>query len=139
VNAPGCVHDSQIAEWGNVYAKLEGVYIATGKRVVVDSAFSKTTYGFLLKSGEDIVTPTEIGRQATSLRQSAEWGMRAFQVAFPRVKVRLQNEESGERKCVLTSLVLLFNLRSRLVGLNQILSTFYSPYINRPANEVFAQ
>ncbi|POM71840.1 Hypothetical protein PHPALM_11534 [Phytophthora palmivora] len=43
LNAPGCMHDSQIAEWGNVYAKLEEVYAATGGCVVVDSAFAKVS------------------------------------------------------------------------------------------------
>ncbi|KAE8904978.1 hypothetical protein PF003_g10819 [Phytophthora fragariae] len=63
LNAPGCMHDSQIAEWGSVYAKLEEVFRATGGQVVVDSAFSETTYGFLLKSGQDVVLPTAIGKQ----------------------------------------------------------------------------
>ena len=41
-NVPGSVHDSTIAEWGNIYGKLEKVYNSpvTGK-CVVDSAFSK--------------------------------------------------------------------------------------------------
>ncbi|KAE8966495.1 hypothetical protein PF010_g28358 [Phytophthora fragariae] len=89
LNAPGCMHDSQIAEWGSVYAKLEEVFRATGGQVVVDSAFSETTYGFLLKSGQDVVLPTAIGKQVTSLRQSTEWGMRALQASFPRLKGRL--------------------------------------------------
>lgn len=96
-----------------MYAKLESVYTSTGGRVVVD-------YAFLIKSDGDVVLPTEQGKQATSLRQSAEWGMRAPQAAFPRLKDRFLYEKNGERKCVLYSLVHLFNLRSKLVGLNQI-------------------
>ncbi|ETL37782.1 hypothetical protein L916_10576, partial [Phytophthora nicotianae] len=137
LNAPGCMHDSQIEEWGNVYAKLERFHQSTGGQVVVDTAFSTGTYDFLLKSGEDVALPTAIGREVTALRQSAEWGMRALQAAFSRLKDRLKYEERGERKCILLSIVLLFNLRTRLVGLIQILSTCYSSSIGRTANELF--
>ena len=47
------------------------------------------------------------------LRQSAEWGMRAVQSSLP-------YEEYGERKRIMMSLLLLFNLRAHLVGINQI-------------------
>jgi len=137
INAHGCVHDSQLAAWGGVYAKLESLYALTGGHVVVDSAFSKNAYSFLIKSGSNIVLPSEKSKQAISLRQSAEWGMRKLQAVFPHLKGRLQNEENGERKCIRYSFVLLFNLRSNLVGLNQILSTFYSACIERSANDIF--
>ncbi|ETN12832.1 hypothetical protein PPTG_08869 [Phytophthora nicotianae INRA-310] len=137
LNAPGCMYDSPIAEWGNVYAKLERFHQSTGGHVVVDSAFSKGTYDFLLKRGENAALLTAIDREVTALRQSAEWGMRALQAAFPRLKYRLKYEERGEQKCILLSIVLLFNLLTRLVGLNQILSTFYSSSIGRTANDLF--
>lgn len=50
--------------------------------------------------------------------------MRAFQASFPRLKDRFYYEENGERKVVLTAATRLFNIRTRLVGLNQIQSTF---------------
>ncbi|ETI51889.1 hypothetical protein F443_04851 [Phytophthora nicotianae P1569] len=137
LNAPGCMHDSQIAEWENVYAKLERFHQYTGGQVVVDSTFSKGTNDFLLKSGEDVALPTAIRREVTALRQSAEWGMRALQAAFPRLEDRLKYGERGERKCILLSIVLLFHLRTHLVGLNQILPAFYSSTIGRTANELF--
>lgn len=74
INAPGCMHDSQIAEWGNVYSKLESVFGSSGGRVVVDSAFSKAAYSFLLKSGEDVVLPTEIGRKLAPPLATGEAG-----------------------------------------------------------------
>jgi hypothetical protein len=40
LNAPGSVHDSSLAYWGNVYDKLDEVYQRTGARCVVDSAFA---------------------------------------------------------------------------------------------------
>ena len=36
---PGCVHDSQVAEFGRIYDKLENVYCTTGGMCCVDSAF----------------------------------------------------------------------------------------------------
>ena len=41
-NVPGSVHDSKIAEWGNIYKKLENVHERLGgARCAADSAFSK--------------------------------------------------------------------------------------------------
>jgi hypothetical protein len=63
-------------------------------------------------------------QEATSLRQAAEWGMRAIQSSFPRLKDRIQYENNGERKVFLLLLPLLYNYRTNLVGLNQIGSTY---------------
>ena len=38
-NVPGSVHDSQVAKFGNIYDKLEGVFLSTGAKSCVDSAF----------------------------------------------------------------------------------------------------
>ena len=98
---------------------------------MVDSAFCKHHYHFLLKSLKDCVVGSDgtresiaTLRQATSARQASEWGMRAFQGAFPRIKGRFAYEGRGERKAVLMCMVLLYNLRSRLVGINQILHSY---------------
>ena len=48
-NVPGCQHDSTIAEWGNVYKKLEKIYNRTNGTCVVDSAFSKKKQGYETK------------------------------------------------------------------------------------------
>ena len=74
-----------------------------------------------------------MNREATSMRQSSEWGMRALQSSFPRLKDRMIYEEMGERKIILKMMVLLFNLRSRRVGINQILNT-YMPALELDAN-----
>ncbi len=29
-NVPGCIHDSQVAEWGNIYTKLETIFDTHG-------------------------------------------------------------------------------------------------------------
>ncbi len=38
---PGCVHDSQVAEWCCIYQKLEGLWEKYKVRCVMDSAFGK--------------------------------------------------------------------------------------------------
>jgi hypothetical protein len=79
----------------------------------------------------------EIARDATSMRQSAEWGMRAFQASMPRLKDRMIYEERGERKVTLCAMILLYNLRANMVGINQ-LNSFYAVALQRDANVDFA-
>ena len=145
LNVPGSQHDSIVAEWGRIYEKLEKVYNSVGGKCVVDSAFSQLRNDYLVKSGqtglrgetrEEIRRNIMIEKEATAVRQTAEWGMRAMQSSFPRIKDRLSYEERGERRLILTLCVLLFNVRARLVGINQIRNT-YMPHLNADANERF--
>jgi hypothetical protein len=96
-NVPGSVHDSQVAELGKIYSKLEHVYETTGGKCCVDSAFCNMEMDFLLKSSQDLLVssaPTcheqnlehQLRRQTTSARQTAEWGMLSLQTSFPRIK-----------------------------------------------------
>jgi hypothetical protein len=151
-NVPGCTHDSTItmADWGGLYDKLEQVFNETGLKFVIDSAFSSSTVDFLIKSSQhylvadagledrdDVLDDIAVKRAATSMRQSAEWGMRAVQaLSFPRLKDTLPYEENGERRMILTCLFLLYNCRARLVGINQIASV-YLPYLETDANLQF--
>jgi len=130
LNAPGSWHDSYIAENGGLYDKLKSVYESTGGIAVVDSAFSKKRCPFLIKSGKMKVgeSPAQrtIRQQATSLRQSAEWGMRSIQGSFPRLKDKLLfSQEMADRKAFLHMISMLLNFRTRTVGLNQLTSTYY--------------
>ena len=141
INIPGAVHDSQIADYGDIYDKLEMVYQRDGGQCTVDSAFGNVNREFLIKSSQDLIhirsyRARNIAREATSMRQSAEWGMRAFQSSMPRIKDRMKFEERGERKVTLTVMILLYNLRARLVGLNQ-LKSFYVAALYRDANVEF--
>ena len=129
LNAPGSVHDSTLADWGGVYEKLEHAYNTTGGKCCLDSDFSAVKADYLIKSSEDLTRAKNAFeviqlRQATSLRQAAEWGMQAIQGAFPRFTDRLQYEENGERKIYLMLATLLYNFRLELVGLNQIRNVF---------------
>ena len=139
-NVPGTVHDSSIATIGNVYKKLEEVYNQTGGICVTDSAFSRANYPFITKSGKPTVDMTidelNILEEATSMRQSAEWGMRAFQCSFLRAKEHIQFEYKGQRKLMMKLLILLYNLRTKKVGINQILNV-YMPSLDRNVNELY--
>jgi hypothetical protein len=149
-NVPGCVHDSEIAVWGGVYEKLKAVYDMSGAKCTVDSAFNgKMNAAYLLKSSQnDLVAANGTSEQmsleirqklaCTSMRQSAEWGMRGMRSSFPRLNDKIRFEEAGERKIDMKLMVLLFNLRSRLVGINQIWNV-YMPYLDRSANYIALQ
>ena len=130
MNVPGCIHDSMVCEWGDIYTQLEKVHEETGGTCTVDSAFSKRKCNFLIKSSQTLPECAEdivVNAEATAMRQSAEWGMRSFQASFPRIKDRIVYEETGERKLILQMLVLLFNYRANKVGISQIRNTYLTP------------
>jgi hypothetical protein len=90
-----------------------------------------------LEERDDVLDSIAEKRAATSICQSAEWGMRAVQASFPHLKDTLPYEENGERRMILTCLFLLYNCRARLVGINQIASV-YLPYLENDANSATA-
>lgn len=53
INAPGCMHDSKIFDWGGLYDRLEKLYEESGGQVVVESAFCSGRYPFMIKSAQD--------------------------------------------------------------------------------------
>jgi hypothetical protein len=121
---PGCTHDSTVADWGNIYTKLTGIYRERGLKCVIDSAFCTVRFPFLIKSLQDylivdnnLLTYNEqiqdlaIKREATLMCQSAEWGMCEVRSSFPRLKDTLQFEEYSERKVIVSSLLLLLNYK----------------------------
>jgi hypothetical protein len=144
-NIPGSIHDSKVAEWGDVFPKLSRVFNSAGGKCVVDSAFSLKKYPFLVKSSQqdlaannvaDFARGVRLNREATAMRQSAEWGMRAIQSSFPRLKDRFIYEEFGEQKIILKMMILLYNVRARLVGISQI-KNMYLPALNVNANATY--
>ncbi len=144
-NVPGSVHDGQVAEFGNIYNKLEEVYHLYGAKCCVDLAFGHVMRGYLYKSCQDLLGSNapmrelrkldlHKKRQATLARQTVEWGVQMFQMSFPWVKDRFVYKERGERRICLKMLVLLYNMRTRMVGINQIRNT-YMKHLTRNANE----
>ena len=123
MNVPGSVHDSQVAIWRGTYERLKEVYRRTGGICVVDSAFASANVPYLIRSSDDVSRARnslerEVMTAATSLRQAAEWGMRALQSAFPRLKDHIAFEQNGERAIILKLVPLLYNLRCNRVGLS---------------------
>ena len=77
-----------------------------------------------------------IAKEATSMRQSSEWGMHAFHSSYPRIKDLIALEYRGQRKLTMKLLILLYNLRARKVGINQILNV-YMPSLNENVNGIY--
>jgi hypothetical protein len=144
-NMPGSFHVSTVAEYGRVYSKLEEMYNMYGGKCTADSAFRGAAYPFLVKSSQDpllaqgdtreeVEQNVRIQLEATSMRQAAEWGMRAAQSSFPRLKDRFVYKENGERQRVLYSMFLLYNCRTRMVGILNQIRNFYMPYLRMDGN-----
>lgn len=49
LNAPGCMQHYQISEWGGLYEKVKNVFKKKGGTIVVEYAFDKGRYCFLVK------------------------------------------------------------------------------------------
>ena len=135
------MHDSTMASWSGIYDKIDALFESTGAKVVVDSAFSSEGRNSMIKSYQsnidnrgNVRQNSQIQRQATSVRQMAEWGMRGLQASFPRLRDRLNFEQRGERRLILELIVYLYNYRASVVGLNQIQSVFM-PSLKRSANK----
>ena len=128
LNAPGCLHDSTVADYGDLYKKLQDAHDMCGAMCVIDSAFSLTATECFYKSsqtppiGDSIAFSTN--QQATSVRQLSEWGMRQIQAKFPRMADTIKYEEKGGRRLDLSLMVRLYNHQVRCVGMNQILDTY---------------
>jgi hypothetical protein len=54
LNAPGMMHDSTLADYGNVYKKLEKGFQETGGKVVVVSASHLAKNNFIIKLGQNV-------------------------------------------------------------------------------------
>ena len=80
-----------MADYG-IYEKMEQVYDECRAKIVVNSAFNLGKKKFLIKSSQqDPDTPAAIAlnRQATSLCQLSEHGMRTIQAQFLRLTDQL--------------------------------------------------
>lgn len=64
--------------------------------------------------------------QLLSYCQTAEWGMRTLQGSFGRLRIPLDINHSSRRGDILEVAVRMYQLRARLVGINQI-RTVYMP------------
>jgi hypothetical protein len=92
-----------------------------------DSALHMSTQDSALRYG-GLDTKREaclaFNAQLTSYRQFAEWGMRAFQGSFGRLRVRLDIGDNHGRARLLEVCIRLNNLRANCVGISQIRSIY---------------
>lgn len=136
LNCPGSMHDSELASFGSpsIYQKLDTAYEQHGIKCVMDSAFCARNRRSIIKSipREQCYVQCETARQAIiqdqalSVRQAAEWGMRALQSSMPRLKARWLYEERDERLVGLTLIALLYNFKCNTMDLNQIRTVFWT-------------
>ena len=115
-----------MADYG-VYATMESIYERTGGKVVVDSAFRLSGSESMIMSSQ--LDPMEeeallINRDATSIRQLSEWGMRMIQAQFPRLKDNVKFEDEGERKILFRLMCHLYNYQTHAIGHNTILNSY---------------
>jgi hypothetical protein len=133
-NCPGSWHDSRVAE--GIYEKLENE-TPDGFSIVADSAFPQGNDRISgkirvpLKAGEKLPMDAvqrrrvlEFSRSILSYRQTAEWGMRELQGSFGRLRIPLGIEDMDKRADLLETCFRLHNLRTRLVGINQIKNVY---------------
>ena len=133
-NCPGSWHDSRVAE--GIYEKLEHE-TPDGYCIVADSAFpaghDRIAGKILvpLKAGERLPEDAakrkymlQLSRSILSYHQTAEWGMRELQGSFGRLRVPLEIEDMERRADLIESCFRLHNLRTRLVGINQIRNVY---------------
>ena len=68
-------------------------------------------------------------RVIVSILYDADWGMRAIQGSFPRLKDRfIFSGDPRDRQLFMHLIPLLLNFRTNFVGLNQLQSTFYPDF-----------
>ena len=139
INYPGSWHDTKLAMVSGLYfPKLSDEMTPPGMAILGDSAFvnnTSVTNGKIVRGRKanetsDIPVSAELGavdiilqRIMPSERQSAEWGVRAIKAPFSRLQVPLP-ADAKKRERLITICCHLFNYRTRLVGLNQIRTTY---------------
>ncbi|KZT56611.1 hypothetical protein CALCODRAFT_435526 [Calocera cornea HHB12733] len=128
INAPGSWHDSKVSS--GIYAQLEE-YTPDDFFLAADTAFPHNRNSIKTK----IRTPVKSGSRTTrdqlqfldqlvSFRQSAEWGMRAIQGSFGRLRLPLDANDAPTRRTLLETVFRLHQIRVRLVGINQLRNVY---------------
>ncbi|KAE9096748.1 hypothetical protein PF005_g7777 [Phytophthora fragariae] len=140
VNGPGSWHDAAMAR--GLYDKLvnrtpEGYYAFADTTFPRNRADIEGRIKTPLKSTSKLPGQLQTqGRireyrelmnfntQLVSARQAAEWGMRAFQGSFGRLKLPLPANDHAHRHKVLMTCLRLHQVRTRCVGINQIKTVY---------------
>jgi hypothetical protein len=135
INYPGSWHDSTIASSLMNIVQTNLFHF----KIVVDQGFKRSGQmlhkfvGPLSKRSRDLLLPAardaaiRLSNRYVSLRQAAEWGMRSLQGTFTRLKTRLP-ENKLKRRQLVSSILLLHNFRTNIVGIGQIRAVFDPEY-----------
>ena len=83
-----------------------------------------------INSSDPVIAAMQLQQHhaVTSTRQAAEWGMRILQGTFQRLHTELPYDPRL-RRLILCSVLHLSNLRTRVMGINQIRTVFDPSYI----------
>jgi len=134
-NYPGTMHDSAVA---NNLMTVVKRHIGEFK-IVVDQGFRRSGDMFNIFVGpisrrrRDRLPPAiraaviEQSNRYVSMRQPAEWGMRALQATYTRLKSPL-TEDHNRRQLLVHSILLMHNFRTNRMGINQIRTVFDAEY-----------
>jgi hypothetical protein len=140
LNAPGSWHDSQVA----IPLCTKVIQSIGSYALCVDKGFSRTGEMFdrfvgpISRKAAAKLSPIlrdailEQANTYTSLRQASEWGMKALQGSFSRLKSRLSSNQN-KRYNIIMCVALLHNFRTEVLGVNQIATVFnpeYEQFIN---------
>lgn len=154
VNYPGSWHDNRLAMTsGLIFPNLGDEMTPPGFAILGDSAFvTRTTGGKVVRARKNNETgeiPTDavlaavdiiMQRVMPSERQSAEWGIRAMKAPFGILRLPL-SPSSRKRYKLLCTCTRLLNVRTRVVGLNQIKTVYANdgddtqPWVRRLVKE----
>jgi hypothetical protein len=134
VNAPGSWHDAVVAQ--GLYVRLlkhtpEPYYIVSDTAFPSNNALAKKIKKPLKQDfvqwPEDPRERAKLFRfnqQLVSSRQAAEWGMRSLQGSFGRLRIPLPSDDLHFRQLLLLVVCRLHQLRTRVVGVNQIKTVY---------------
>jgi hypothetical protein len=134
VNAPGSWHDAIVAQ--DLYHRLlertpEPYYIVSDTAFPSNDALA-TKIKKPLKQDfsnwpQDPLERAELfrfNRQLVSCRQAAEWGMRSLQGSFGRLRIPMPSDDARFRQLLLLVICRMHQVRTRLVGINQIKNVY---------------
>lgn len=79
----------------------------------------------------------DFDRQLLSYRQTAEWGNRALQGTFGRLRVPLEINYKNRRGDLLETIVRLYQVRTRRVGINQIRSVYMPIWMENEQDKIW--
>ena len=133
MNYWGTNHDSTTALESGIYHSLTQ-HLTRGLYIAGDCAFPSINRKIrrVSKANEGgAQSPHELAweKSLTALRQCSEWGNNELCRVFPRLKTKWDINNSAFRQLGMMTIVHLHNLRTRLLGRNEIRSVFYTPFV----------